>query len=329
MSNKKKLAGDTPRTAAPGSASHQAIARKTNQPSTETDVIPTKNLAENYKFGQARKRVVKLRNADESRTLAGMLTAFGCDFGAIGGLLLSPTSSADTKFTRALVRSWLRSRYWGDAMILSDVLDLPWPSTLSEWKYLPADAAQFFKLLHVLAQPNAVFVTCRLDPDIGEQALHAKRGPCDWLDGRIKQALRGIGLPTEHMTFNIEFTPGQAKTLHRLHIHGAFCIPVDRRAQAADEIKKVLAPAYKTHGRNVAVKIEEPQSAPDVARYIPKEARITEPRIRKARGSKEGAGAGAHRASKAATSGGRAAYQAMNQLVYGNPFSYAGLPDFS
>lgn len=327
MSNKTMLIGNSPRTAEPDSARHQATARKTNQPSTETDEIRKKILAENYKFGQARKRVAKLRSADESRTLAGMLTAFGCDFGAIGGLLLSPTSSTDTKFTRGLVRSWLRSRYWGDTMILSDVLDLPWPSTLSEWKRLPADVAQFFKLLHVLAQPNAVFVTCRLDPEIGEQALHAERGPCDWLAERIRLALRGIGLPTEHMAFNIEFAPGQAKTLHRLHIHGAFCIPADRRAQAMNEIKKVLAPAYKTHGRNVAVKIEEPQSAPDVARYIPKEARITEPRIHKTRGSKKGAGA--HRASKAATSGGRAVYRAMNQLVYGNPFSYAGWPDFS
>lgn len=320
MPKKKKLATDTPHTEARGSASNQETARKTNQPSTE-------KLAENYKFGEKRKRVAKLRNADESRVLAGMLTAFGYGFGAIGGLLPSPTSSADPKFTRGLVRSWLRSRYWGDAMILSDVLDLPWPSTLSEWKYLPADVAQFFKLLYVLAQPNAVFVTCRLDPAIGEQALLAERGPCDWLAQRIRLALRGIGLPTEHMTFNIEFAPGQAKTLHRLHIHGAFCIPAERRAEAMDEIKKVLAPTYKTHGRNVAVKIEEPHSAPDVARYIPKEARITEPRIRKARGSKKGAGA--HRASKAATSGGRAAYQSINQLVYGNPFSYAGLPDFS
>lgn len=327
MSNKKKLTGDTQRTAALDSANHQATARKTNQPSKEIDGVTTNNLAENYKFGQVRKRVAKLRSADESRALTGMLTAFEHDFGAIGELLLSPSSSVDTKFTKGLVRSWLKSRYWGDAMILSDVLNLPSPSTLPNWKRLPADAAQFFKLLHVLSQPNAVFVTCRLDPEIGEQALSAERGPCDWLAERIRLALRGIGLPTEHMAFNIEFAPGQAKTLHRLHIHGAFCIPADRRAQAIDEIKKVLAPAYKTHGRNVAVKIEEPQSAPDVARYIPKEARITEPRIRKARGSKKGAGA--HRASKAATSGGRAVYQAMNQLVYGNPFSYAGWPDFS
>lgn len=327
MSNKTMLIGDSPRTAEPDSARHQATARKTSQQSAEDSETKAKAIVENYKSGRRRKGVAKLRNADESRALTGMLAAFGCDFGAIGELLLSPTSSADTKFTRGLVKSWLRSRYWGDAMILSDVLDLPWPSTLSEWKQLPADVAQFFKLLHVLSQTNAVFVTCRLDMDIGEQAMLAPRGPCDWLAGRIRLALRGIGLPTEHMTFNIELAPGQAKTLHRLHIHGAFCIPVDRRAQAVDEIKKVLAPAYKTHGRNVAVKIEEPQSAPDVARYIPKEARITEPRIRKARGSKKGAGA--HRASQAATSGGRAVYQAMNQLVYGNPFSYAGLPDFS
>lgn len=327
MSNKKKLAGDTPRTAALDSASHQETARKTNQSGTEADGVAPKILAKNYKFGQARKRVAKLRSADESRALAGMLTAFGCDFGAIEGLLPSPTSSADTKLTKGLVRSWLKSRYWGDAMILSDVLDLPSPSTLPKWNSLPADAAQFFKLLHVLNQPNAVFMTCRLDLDIGEQALHAERGPCDWLAERITRALHCIGLPAEYMAFCIEFAPGQAKTLHRLHIHGAFCIPADSRAQAMDEIKKLLAPAYKTHGRNVAVKIEEPLQSADVARYIPKEARITEPRILKVRGPKKGASA--HRASQAATVGGRTTYLAINQLVYGNQFSYAGLPDFS
>lgn len=327
MSNKKHLAGDALRAAESDSADHQEIARKAGQWGTEADKVAAKKIAENYKSGKAGKGVAKLRNADESRQLAGMLAAFGYDFGAIGELLLSPTSSVDTKFTKGLVRSWLKSRYWGDAMILSDVLDLPSPSTLPKWNNLPADAAQFFKLLHVLNQPNAVFMTCRLDLDIGEQALHAERGPCDWLAERITRALRSIGLPAEYMAFCIEFAPGQAKTLHRLHIHGAFCIPADSRAQAMDEIKKVLAPAYKTHGRNVAVKIEEPHSAPDVARYIPKEARITEPRILKARSPKKGASA--HRASQAATVGGRTTYLAMNQLVYGNQFSYAGLPDFS
>lgn len=226
MRTAKNAARDSLSVTQPKSTDDQEITRKTAQPTTGSDGPGLKSLTENYKFGRARKRAAKLRNVDETRGLAGKLRAFGYDFGAIGELLLSPSSSASTKLIKDITRSWLRSRYWGDAMILSDTLDLPSPDSLPEWKRLPAEVAQFFKLMHALNQPDAVFLTSRLDPNIGELALHSERGPCDWLAERITRALRNIGLHAEHMAFSIEFAPKQAKTLHRLHIHGALCIPL-------------------------------------------------------------------------------------------------------
>lgn len=256
------------------------------------------------------------------------MDSFGFEFGAIGELLLSPsTGSEKTKFMKGIIKSWLKSRYWGRAMVLSDTLDLPQPDSLAKWRMLPSEVAQFFKLLFVLHQTNAVFISSRLDVAVGEQALTSKRGPSDWLAGRINRALSEIQVPTDFVAFSIEFAPKQAKTLHRLHIHGCCCIPEEKRKQAEDVLKKLLAPDYKTHGKNVAVKIERPRKNTDVARYAPKEAAITELRIRKARGCK--LGSSAHRASARATRGGQEAYEMMNKFLHGNPYNYAGLTDFS
>ncbi|MCY1371982.1 hypothetical protein D9M69_591550 [compost metagenome] len=93
------------------------------------------------------------------------------------------------------------------------------------------------------------------------------------------------------------------------------------------ELKRLLAPAYTHHGRNEAVRIEHPHNAADVARYAPKEAFITERRLLRIRADERGSSA--HRASQAATEGGREGYKAINEFLYGNPFQYAGLPDFS
>jgi hypothetical protein len=226
------------------------------------------------------------------------------------------------------IRSWLKARYWGEAMILSATHYLPPPSSLPSWKALPSEVAQFFKLLFVLEHPDAVFATIRLDPEIGDSALEAKRGPCDWLAERLARALRETGVTAEHIAFSVEFAPRQARTLHRLHIHGAIRIPEDLRDQALAAVKKALAPSYTSHGKNQAVIFEEPRKATDVARYAPKEAAFrTEHRIIAVRGGKRGSSA--HRASQAATAGGRRAYESLNQLLYGNQFSYAGMPDFS
>lgn len=280
-------------------------------------------------FGQTRKRNAKLRTLDESRVLAGLAQSLGCDFAAIGELLLSPSiSSPHTKLIKDTIRSWLKTRYWGEAMILSDTHYLPPPDSLPSWKVLPAEVAQFFKLLFVLEHSDAVFVTIRLDPDIGDGALEASRGPCDWLAERIGRALSDIGVTAEHIAFSVEYAPRQARTLHRLHIHGAIRIPTDLRDQARAALKKALAPTYTTHGKNQAVKFEEPRKTTDVARYAPKEAVLrTEHQISATRGAKRGSSA--HRASQTATAGGRRAYESLNQLLYGNQFSYAGKPDFS
>lgn len=281
------------------------------------------------KIDQKKKRIAKLRDLDESRALAGLATSLGCDFVAIGeSLLSSPTSSTHTKLIKDTIRSWLRARYWGDAMILADTYHLPAPDSLPQWKALPAEVAQFFKLLFVLEHPDAVFVTIRLDPDIGERALASPRGPCDWLAERVNRALRKAGVNPEYLAFSIEYAPRQAKTLHRLHIHGAMRIPIDLRHNAAEALKEALAPAYTTHGKNQAIKLEKPWKTTDVARYAPKEAAFkTEHRLVIARGGKRGSSA--HRAAETATIGGRSAYRQLSEIVYGNSFSYAGLPDFS
>lgn len=281
------------------------------------------------KIDQKKKRIAKLRSLDESRALAGLAISLGCDFVAIGeSLLSSPTSSTHTKLIKDTIRSWLKARYWGDAMILADTYHLPAPDSLPQWKALPAEVAQFFKLLFVLEHPDAVFVTIRLDPEIGERALASARGPCDWLAERVNRALRKIGVTPEYLAFSIEYAPRQARTLHRLHIHGAMRIPADLRHYAAEALKEALAPAYTTHGKNQAVKLEEPWKTTDVARYAPKEAAFkTELRLARARGEKRGSSA--HRASEPATGGGRSAYRQLSEIVYGNSFSYAGLPDFS
>ncbi|HFO1357101.1 TPA: hypothetical protein ACHIU6_006234, partial [Pseudomonas aeruginosa] len=240
----------------------------------------------------------------------------------------SPTSSTHTKLIKDTIRSWLRARYWGDAMILADSYHLPAPDSLPQWKALPAEVAQFFKLLFVLEHPDAVFVTIRLDPDIGERALASPRGPCDWLAERVNRALRKVGVTPEYLAFSIEYAPRQAKTLHRLHIHGAMRIPMDLRQHAAEALKEALAPAYTTYGKNQAIKLEKPWKTTDVARYAPKEAAFkTEHRLVIARGGKRGSSA--HRAAETATVGGRSAYRQLSEIVYGNSFSYAGLPDFS
>jgi hypothetical protein len=293
-----------------------------------TDQAREANSSKITKFGTSRKRPAKLRTVDDSRTLAVLTHALGGDFAAIEGLILSTKAgSANTKYIKGLIRSWLKSRYWGQAMILDGTHHLPPPSSLPKWRALPPEVAQFFKLLFVLEDPDAIFVTIRLDQNIGDDALDALRGPCDWLADRIKRALREVGCNYKHLAFCIEYAPGKAKTLHRLHIHGAMRIPPERRNAALAALKSALAPNYKTHGKNHAVKFEEPRKATDVARYAPKEAALTEGRILSARGKKRGSSA--HRASQAATAGGSEAYLSLNRFLYGNPFSYAGIRDFS
>lgn len=277
------------------------------------------------RFGTQRKRVAKLSTPDAARTLVAMVMEQAGRFGAIGGTTpYSPTTGA---FVRRMVKDWLKSRYWGQAMILDSTHHLPPPDSLPDWNRLPSDVAQFFKLIAVLHHPDAIFATIRLDIDIGERAIQAKQGPCSWLAERITRALASARIDSTHMAFSIEFAPKQAKTIHRLHIHGALRIPAHLREQAKEALKEALAPLYVQHGTNEAIQLEEPHSAPDVARYIPKDEASTHHKLKRLRGTTTGSGA--HRSTSEATRGGQQRYSNIQQFISENPFLYAGLPDFS
>ncbi|RJG12602.1 hypothetical protein D3879_04760 [Pseudomonas cavernicola] len=271
---------------------------------------PSSSLAESYKFGTTRKRTVKLQAPQEAWTLAIITGILSTDFGAI-------SNSPFTHFQQKLARDWLRTRYWGEVIILNP----PQVDDLPEWDDLPADVKHFFKLSYLLSQPGAQFFTIRLDPSIGEKALAAPRGPSDWLADKIKRALESVGVPADQIAFVLEFAPKQAKTLHKLHIHGALCIPAEMLERASEALKKALAPEYTHHGRNKAVMLEAPRKVADVAKYVVKESKITKDRIirllNQLHATNHGKGANPHRASEIATAGGRAIYTNLRSSLFG------------
>ncbi|MGH8379753.1 hypothetical protein [Pseudomonas sp.] len=269
------------------------------------------SFTESYKFGTVRKRTAKLHSPQNAWTLAAITGLLSTGFGAISHYPFS-------QYQQQLARSWLRSRYWGQAIILNP----PQVDDLPEWDDLPADVKHFFKLSYLLSQPGAQFITIRLSPQIGEKALAAPRGPADWLANKIKRALKSVGIPADHIAFALEFAPKQAKTLHKLHIHGAACIPVEMRRQVSEALTDALAPDYKQHGTNEAVRLEAPEKAGDVAKYVVKESKITKNRIirllNQNRSNNHGNGASPHRASELATAGGRAIYNDLRGSLFGN-----------
>jgi hypothetical protein len=226
------------------------------------------------------------------------------------------SDSSFTHYQQQLAKSWLRGRYWGEAIALNSaqVDDLP------EWDDLPDGVKHFFKLLHLLSQPGAQFFTIRLDLLIGEKALAAARGPVDWLANKIKRALESVGAPADQIAFALEFAPKQAKTLHRLHIHGALCIPTELLKNASEALREALAPDYILHGSNAAVRFETPAKVGDVAKYVVKESGITKARIVQtlSRGSAV-KGSSPLRASAKATSGGRTIYNSLREKLFGRP----------
>ncbi|MNF52632.1 hypothetical protein D3C84_339840 [compost metagenome] len=198
----------------------------------------------------------------------------------------------------------------------------PQVDDLPEWDDLPADVKHFFKLSNLLSQPGALFITTRLDPSIGEKALQSARGPADWLADKIKRALESVGIPADQIAFALELAPKQAKTLHKLHIHGALCIPAEMLEQASEAITAALAPEYKQHGTNAAVRLDTPNKVGDVAKYVVKESVITKDRIirlrSQLRASSDGKGANPHRATEIATTGGRTLYSNLRRSLFGN-----------
>lgn len=274
------------------------------------DVPPSSNtLAESYKPGTTRKRLAKLRSPQEAWTLA---VAAGLRRNGFGAISNYPFAHIQQLFAK----SWLRSRYWGGAIALNSapVDDLP------DWDDLPADVKHFFKLLHLLNQPGAQFFTIRLDPSIGERALAAARGPADWLADKIKRALESVGVSADQIAFALEFAPKQARTLHRLHIHGALCVSAEMLGRVAKALVDALAPEYKHHGTNAAIKLEAPAKVRDVAKYVVKESGITKNRLIRLLNQNNATdhpkGANPHRASTSATAGGRMLYNDLRSALF-------------
>ncbi|WP_202370611.1 hypothetical protein [Pseudomonas sp. MWU318] len=285
---------------------HSPLEKKRGTPASYSS-----SSTESYKFGTARKRIAKLHSPQNAWTLAAIAGFLSIGFGAISYYPLS-------QYQRQLARSWLRSKYWGRAIILnpSRVVDLP------EWDDLPADVKHFFKLSYLLSQPGTQFVTIRLDARIGEKALAAPRGPADWLANKIKRALESVAIPLNHIAFALEFAPKQARTLHKLHIHGALRIPSEMAKIASIALTKALAPDYKQHGTNEAVRLESPSKAGDIAKYVVKEYKITKERIialqDQGRANNHINGANPLRASEAVTVGGRSIYDCLRRSLLDN-----------
>lgn len=277
---------------------------------SETPAQLSSSLTEFYKSRSTRKRTAKLHNPQEAWTLAIVSGLLNSEFGAIGDY-------PSNHYQQQSARSWLRSRYWGQAITLNP----PKVNDLLEWDDLPADVKHFFKLSHLLSQPGALFITIRFDPEIGEKALRSARGPADWLAYKIKRALESVGIPADQIAFALEFAPGQAKTLHKLHIHGALCIPVEMLERASEALTAALAPKYKQHGTNSAVKLETPEKVGDVAKYVVKESRLTKDRVirllNQYHNSNTNKGSNPHRASAIATAGGRAIYNNLRDSLFG------------
>ena len=64
---------------------------------------------------------------------------------------------------------------------------------LPDWsKNLSKDIKQFFRLRHLLSQPNAHTISIRLGHKIAEAALSAPRGPADYIAGVIMRALKAL-----------------------------------------------------------------------------------------------------------------------------------------
>ncbi|CAG8870230.1 hypothetical protein [Pseudomonas fluorescens] len=146
---------------------------------------------------------------------------------------------------------------------------------LPDWsKSLNKDIKQFFRLRHLLSQPDSHTISIRLGHKVAEAALSAPRGPADYLAGVIMRTLKALGISTE-LVFNLEFVHGICRENHPLHIHGALCAPDDQIDIVTEALTRVLASDYRARWTNVAVLLEEPHPGGFWASYCIKESAVT------------------------------------------------------
>ena len=157
---------------------------------------------------------------------------------------------------------------------------------LADWpKHVPAEIKQFFRLLWLARQPDAVAVTIRLGHRTATTALDAMRSPANHLAGIIQRTLTKLGISTD-LAFNLEYTHGASTENHPLHLHGIVRIPVDRIEEVRLTLRSALAEGYRQRFGNLAVHIAEISNPRWWAGYCTKEHGISAGILKKARGKR-------------------------------------------
>lgn len=181
---------------------------------------------------------------------------------------------------------------------------------LADWsKHVPAEIKQFFRLLWLARQPDAVAVTIRLDHRTATTALDAKRGPANHLAGIIQRTLAKLGISTD-LAFNLEYTHGASTENHPLHLHGIVRIPADRIEEARQALRSALAEGYRQRFGNLAVHVAQISNPRWWAGYCTKEHGISADILKKARGKRTVP----DYASDSARDGGKALYERVGEL---------------
>lgn len=181
---------------------------------------------------------------------------------------------------------------------------------LADWsKHVPAEIKQFFRLLWLARQTDAVAVTIRLDHRTATRALDAKRGPANHLAGIIQRTLAKLGISTD-LAFNLEYTHGASTGNHPLHLHGLVRIPADRIEEARLALRSALAEGYRQRFNNLAVHIEAINNPRWWAGYCTKEHEISADILKKARGKRTVP----DYACDSARDGGKTLYESVGEL---------------
>ncbi|WP_165665321.1 hypothetical protein [Metapseudomonas otitidis] len=183
-------------------------------------------------------------------------------------------------------------------------------SKLADWsKHVPAEIKQFFRLLWLARQPEAVAVTIRLDHSTATKALDAKRGPANHLAGIIQRTLAKLEISTD-LAFNLEYTHGASTENHPLHLHGIMRIPADRIEEVRLALRSALAEGYRQRFGNLAVHAAEISNPRWWAGYCTKEHGISADILKTARGK----GTVPDYACHSARDGGKTLYERIGEL---------------
>ena len=227
------------------------------------DTAEQHDIGVNAKTIQRRATQSRLSNAAQARVLVGFAAGMEKRVAALSEL----HPQLDKKDIERIQKI--------DSHVQSIVKSYLSSGKLPNWsKSLSKDIKQFFRLHHLLSQPDAHIISIRLGHKLAEAALSAPRGPADYLAGVIIRTLKALGINTE-LVFNLEFVHGSCRENHPLHIHGAICLARDKIGIVTVGLTQTLANDYRARWANVAVLLQKPQHAGFWASYCIKESAVT------------------------------------------------------